>query len=411
MTGSRSVRRSRVSTAVPPSSRADGGTVRPPRAGRSGGARTRTVRGDPRRPGRRSRVDLPGVRAVPDEPRRWRRGSTDIAPSADPPSSRCSTSSPGRRSGVVSYLNVVPRDRRDRARAHLVRARRAARPAPTPRPPTCSCARRSTTLGNRRVEWKCDALNARSRAAAERLGFTFEGVFRQHMIVKGRNRDTAWFSMLDAEWPARRDATGAWLAAEPGSLSLRSSPPPSGHDGRQPRRRREVLRVVAGAAGCRPRGAPSGRGSGSSVPTAPASPRCSRSWRATRRRAPARWFAARAWSPPTSNRTPTATTAPPERTVLAARPDVAALDARAARGGDRAGPARMSWRTSRRWIGCSTRQQALLDRWVEAGGPGLVGRGATPSCVSLGFDEARPGAADPLAVAAVSASSWRSPPA
>jgi RimJ/RimL family protein N-acetyltransferase len=51
-------------------------------------------------------------------------------------------------------------------------------------------------LGNRRVEWKCDALNARSRAAAERLGFTFEGVFRQHMIIKGRNRDTAWYSML-----------------------------------------------------------------------------------------------------------------------------------------------------------------------------------------------------------------------
>jgi RimJ/RimL family protein N-acetyltransferase len=57
-------------------------------------------------------------------------------------------------------------------------------------------------LGYRRVEWKCDALNARSRAAAERLGFTFEGIFRQHMIIKGRNRDTAWYSMLDHEWPA-----------------------------------------------------------------------------------------------------------------------------------------------------------------------------------------------------------------
>ena len=59
-------------------------------------------------------------------------------------------------------------------------------------------------LGCRRVEWKCDALNERSRAAALRLGFTFEGVFRQHMIVKGRNRDTAWFSMLDGEWPSAR---------------------------------------------------------------------------------------------------------------------------------------------------------------------------------------------------------------
>lgn len=53
----------------------------------------------------------------------------------------------------------------------------------------------------RRVEWKCDSLNERSRRAATRLGFSFEGIFRNHMIVKGRNRDTAWFSITDAEWP------------------------------------------------------------------------------------------------------------------------------------------------------------------------------------------------------------------
>jgi RimJ/RimL family protein N-acetyltransferase len=70
------------------------------------------------------------------------------------------------------------------------------------------------TLGYRRYEWKCDALNAASRRAAERLGFTFEGIFRQHMVVKGRTRDTAWFSMLDREWPARRAALEAWLKAE-----------------------------------------------------------------------------------------------------------------------------------------------------------------------------------------------------
>jgi RimJ/RimL family protein N-acetyltransferase len=74
--------------------------------------------------------------------------------------------------------------------------------------------------GYRRAEWKCDALNERSRAAALRLGFTFEGVFRQHMIVKGRNRDTAWFAMLDADWPSRRAAMETWLDAEPGSVSL-----------------------------------------------------------------------------------------------------------------------------------------------------------------------------------------------
>jgi RimJ/RimL family protein N-acetyltransferase len=75
--------------------------------------------------------------------------------------------------------------------------------------------------GYRRAEWKCDALNARSRAAAERLGFTFEGIFRSHMIVKGRNRDTAWFSMLDSEWPSRRDAMQGWLDVEMGTASLR----------------------------------------------------------------------------------------------------------------------------------------------------------------------------------------------
>jgi RimJ/RimL family protein N-acetyltransferase len=69
-------------------------------------------------------------------------------------------------------------------------------------------------LGYRRYEWKCNDLNAPSKRAAERFGFTFEGVFRQHMIVKGRNRDTAWFSMLDSEWPAIKAAFEAWLAPE-----------------------------------------------------------------------------------------------------------------------------------------------------------------------------------------------------
>jgi RimJ/RimL family protein N-acetyltransferase len=69
-------------------------------------------------------------------------------------------------------------------------------------------------LGYRRYEWKCNALNEPSRAAALRLGFTFEGVFRQHMIVKGRNRDTAWYSMLDDEWPSRKARFERWLAPE-----------------------------------------------------------------------------------------------------------------------------------------------------------------------------------------------------
>ncbi|MDI1315303.1 GNAT family protein [Prosthecobacter sp.] len=74
-------------------------------------------------------------------------------------------------------------------------------------------------LGYRRMEWKCDARNEPSRNAAQRLGFTFEGIFRQHMIIKGENRDTAWFAMLDQEWPQIATAFHHWLY-EDDSISL-----------------------------------------------------------------------------------------------------------------------------------------------------------------------------------------------
>lgn len=74
------------------------------------------------------------------------------------------------------------------------------------------------TLGYRRYEWKCDSLNSASRKAAERYGFSFEGVFRQALVYKGRNRDTAWFSILDREWPAIKEAFIAWL--DPGNFDL-----------------------------------------------------------------------------------------------------------------------------------------------------------------------------------------------
>jgi RimJ/RimL family protein N-acetyltransferase len=73
-------------------------------------------------------------------------------------------------------------------------------------------ARAFDELGYRRYEWKCDSLNAPSRAAALRLGFTFEGIFRNAVVVKGRSRDTAWFSVTDAEWPKVRAGFEAWLA-------------------------------------------------------------------------------------------------------------------------------------------------------------------------------------------------------
>jgi RimJ/RimL family protein N-acetyltransferase len=84
----------------------------------------------------------------------------------------------------------------------------------------------------RRFEWKCNAANARSRRAAERFGFTYEGTFRQHMLVKGRNRDTAWYSLLDREWSAAREAFERWL--EPANFDA---------SGRQ-RRRLEELRAA-----------------------------------------------------------------------------------------------------------------------------------------------------------------------
>jgi RimJ/RimL family protein N-acetyltransferase len=87
-------------------------------------------------------------------------------------------------------------------------------------------------LGYRRYEWKCDSLNAGSRRAAARLGFTFEGIFRQAIVYKGRNRDTAWFSVLDSEWPALDAAFQAWL--DPGNFDT---------DGRQ-RRSLAALRAA-----------------------------------------------------------------------------------------------------------------------------------------------------------------------
>ena len=75
-------------------------------------------------------------------------------------------------------------------------------------------AKAAFALGNRRLEWKCDDGNQRSKRAAERFGFTFEGTFRQHMVIKDRNRDTTWYSITDNEWPALQAAFEGWLAVD-----------------------------------------------------------------------------------------------------------------------------------------------------------------------------------------------------
>ncbi|TIN48581.1 MAG: GNAT family N-acetyltransferase [Mesorhizobium sp.] len=90
-------------------------------------------------------------------------------------------------------------------------------------------------LGYRRYEWKCNNRNEPSKRAAERFGFKFEGIFRQHLVVKGENRDTAWYSIIDKEWPALRRAYEAWL--DPGNFD---------GDGRQ-KRRLEDFRAEFGA--------------------------------------------------------------------------------------------------------------------------------------------------------------------
>ncbi len=117
----------------------------------------------------------------------------------------------GRASGMASYLRIAPADGViEIGHIWFVPALQRTRQATEA---IFLLMREAFALGYRRLEWKCNALNAASRRAALRFGFTFEGIFRQHMIVKGRNRDTAWFAMMDHEWPAVRTGFERWLAA------------------------------------------------------------------------------------------------------------------------------------------------------------------------------------------------------
>lgn len=124
--------------------------------------------------------------------------------------------------GILSLMSIVPEQGRIEI-GHVTFG------APMQRSPKSTeavylLARHSFELGNRRLEWKCNNANARSKNAAERLGFSFEGVFRQHTVVKGRNRDTAWYSILDGEWPAIGAGFERWLsdANQTGSGQLKT---------------------------------------------------------------------------------------------------------------------------------------------------------------------------------------------
>ena len=115
--------------------------------------------------------------------------------------------------GVASYLRIEPNVGSIEV-GHINYAPRLQRTVAATEAMYLMMARVFDELGYRRYEWKCDSLNAKSRAAAERLGFTFEGVFRQCTIYKGRSRDTAWFSILDTEWPKLKKSYETWLSAE-----------------------------------------------------------------------------------------------------------------------------------------------------------------------------------------------------
>jgi RimJ/RimL family protein N-acetyltransferase len=118
----------------------------------------------------------------------------------------------GHASGMASFLRIIPGDGViEIGHIWLVPAIQRSRQATEA---IFLLMREAFALGYRRLEWKCNALNAPSRRAALRFGFTFEGIFRQHMIIKGRNRDTAWFAMMDHEWPATRAGFERWLAPE-----------------------------------------------------------------------------------------------------------------------------------------------------------------------------------------------------
>jgi RimJ/RimL family protein N-acetyltransferase len=115
----------------------------------------------------------------------------------------------GRPAGLVSYLRIAPAAGSIEV-GHIHYSPQLQR-SPAATEAMFLMMQKAFESGYRRYEWKCDALNTASRAAAQRLGLSFEGVFRQATVYKGRNRDTAWYAAIDAEWPALREAFRAWL--------------------------------------------------------------------------------------------------------------------------------------------------------------------------------------------------------
>ncbi len=140
--------------------------------------------------------------------------------------------------GLASYLRITPASGTIEV-GHLHFAPRLQRTAAATEA-MFLLMQRAFELGYRRYEWKCDALNAASRAAAQRLGLSFEGIFRQATVYKGRSRDTAWYAAIDTQWPTLRAAFQAWL--DPGNFDL---------DGRQRTRLTDLIAESSGGGGSR----------------------------------------------------------------------------------------------------------------------------------------------------------------
>lgn len=134
---------------------------------------------------------------------------TSIQDGADPFFYAIRDRATGKAGGFASYLRIEPKHGVIEIGFIMIAPRLQRSPAATEA--VSAMISWAFEQGYRRVEWKCDALNAPSMRAARRLGFVYEGTFRQHMIYKSRNRDTAWFAITDQEWPGLRDAHQRWL--------------------------------------------------------------------------------------------------------------------------------------------------------------------------------------------------------
>ena len=154
-------------------------------------------------------MDLPAVRPV-QHGRQYREWLVASCFGDDPLFFAVVDAAAGKALGVASYLNIKPAQGSiEVGHIYFSPALQRTRSATEA---MYLMMRRAFELGYRRYEWKCDALNAPSRAAAERFGFSYEGIFRQATVRKGHNRDTAWYAAIDREWPALAAAFETWLA-------------------------------------------------------------------------------------------------------------------------------------------------------------------------------------------------------